>query len=138
VITDEIKGLGASGTFGEVLIVRLDEVYSLALAAEAFAAGASYGGGAASGVADFGHTLRWLGVSRIQYQDENGAWFDAPDGYKLTLTSADGQFDYWNAAGPNPFTTAVPEPASWAMMIAGFGLAGAAARRRASVRGAIA
>jgi hypothetical protein len=30
------------------------------------------------------------------------------------------------------FRTAVPEPASWAMMIAGFGLAGAAARRRRS------
>ena len=29
-------------------------------------------------------------------------------------------------------TAAVPEPASWAMMIAGFGLAGAAARRRAT------
>jgi hypothetical protein len=29
---------------------------------------------------------------------------------------------------------AVPEPASWAMMIAGFGLAGAAVRRRASAR----
>jgi hypothetical protein len=30
-------------------------------------------------------------------------------------------------------TPAVPEPASWAMMIAGFGLAGAALRRRAKV-----
>ena len=29
--------------------------------------------------------------------------------------------------------TAVPEPASWAMMIAGFGLAGAAARRRREI-----
>jgi uncharacterized repeat protein (TIGR03803 family) len=29
-----------------------------------------------------------------------------------------------------PDVAAVPEPASWAMMIAGFGLAGAAARRR--------
>jgi hypothetical protein len=33
---------------------------------------------------------------------------------------------------------AVPEPASWAMMIAGFGLAGAAVRRRQPVRAAIA
>ncbi len=30
------------------------------------------------------------------------------------------------------FAAAIPEPASWAMMIAGFGLAGAVARRRAS------
>ncbi|MBA3895889.1 MAG: PEPxxWA-CTERM sorting domain-containing protein [Sphingomonadaceae bacterium] len=28
------------------------------------------------------------------------------------------------------FITAVPEPASWAMMIAGFGMAGVALRRR--------
>jgi len=45
------------------------------------------------------------------------------------LKSADGQFDYWNAAGPNPFNT-VPEPANCAIMIAGFAFAGAAARRR--------
>ena len=31
------------------------------------------------------------------------------------------------------FANAVPEPASWALMIAGFGLAGAATRRRRAV-----
>jgi PEP-CTERM motif len=36
-------------------------------------------------------------------------------------------------AGPAN-TPAVPEPASWAMMIAGFGIAGAAMRRKASVK----
>jgi hypothetical protein len=30
----------------------------------------------------------------------------------------------------NPVTDGVPEPASWALMIAGFGLAGAALRRQ--------
>jgi len=35
------------------------------------------------------------------------------------------------AFGPTPFTL-VPEPATWAMMIAGFGLVGFAARRRAT------
>lgn len=35
--------------------------------------------------------------------------------------------------GPNFQSAAVPEPASWAMMIAGFGLAGAALRRRVRV-----
>ena len=43
-----------------------------------------------------------------------------------------GANEYW--AGFNDITTgAVPEPASWAMMIAGFGLVGAAARRRRTV-----
>ena len=35
--------------------------------------------------------------------------------------------------GPNFQSAAVPEPASWAMMIAGFGLAGATMRRRVRV-----
>ncbi len=41
--------------------------------------------------------------------------------------------DQFNPAffGPNFMSQAVPEPASWAMMIAGFGLAGTAARRHA-------
>lgn len=127
---EDQSGLGAAGTFGEVLFVRLDEVLSLVLNAEAFASGASYGGGRASGTADFGHTLRWLGVTRLRYQDPNGQFVDVPDGYRLTLTSTDGQFDYWNAAGPNPFSTGVPEPATWAMIVGGFGMLGATARRR--------
>jgi hypothetical protein len=41
--------------------------------------------------------------------------------------AAGGNF---NASGSGTFAGAVPEPATWAMMIAGFGLVGAAARRR--------
>jgi hypothetical protein len=40
-----------------------------------------------------------------------------PDGYNVGIDNID-------------ITSAVPEPASWAMLIAGFGLAGAAMRRR--------
>jgi hypothetical protein len=48
-------------------------------------------------------------------------------------------FDIFDAEGTTfsyrfPINTAVPEPASWAMMIAGFGIAGAAARRRSRAR----
>jgi hypothetical protein len=44
------------------------------------------------------------------------------------------------ATDPVPTISVVPEPASWAMLIAGFGLVGAAARRRrqAGVRGSVA
>lgn len=54
---------------------------------------------------------------------------------------ADGRFGFYNYSQQNvtyagisddvlPPPTGVPEPAAWAMMIAGFGLAGAMARRR--------
>jgi hypothetical protein len=46
-----------------------------------------------------------------------------------TVTGADG-FASVTLGAPTP--TAVPEPASWAMMIGGFALAGSAARRRAT------
>jgi hypothetical protein len=63
---------------------------------------------------DFGHT------GRVAF----GA---LPNG--LSYTSASGVFlqGFGGAGG-------VPEPASWAMMLAGFGLTGAAMRRRAQVR----
>jgi hypothetical protein len=60
----------------------------------------------------------------------------APTGYTFQLWSrlrvnpaADGPNTEIADFGPRLFA-AVPEPASWAMMIAGFGLAGSAARRR--------
>jgi len=58
-----------------------------------------------------------------------------------SLTFTDTSNEYWHgltigvarlASDPDP--DAVPEPATWAMMIAGFGLAGAAMRRRARSR----
>ena len=44
--------------------------------------------------------------------------------------ASSGQF----SSDPNPSAIAVPEPASWALMLAGFGLAGASLRRRQMVR----
>ena len=52
-------------------------------------------------------------------------------GYGVTPYGAEGYSDTWlvrEAGG-------VPEAATWAMMIAGFGLVGAAARRRSAVAG---
>lgn len=47
-----------------------------------------------------------------------------------TFVEQSGQTGGWIAGTITPGTGAVPEPASWAMLITGFGLVGAAARRR--------
>lgn len=54
-------------------------------------------------------------------------WFVAASGI-----NADGKVDGFKLNGVQ--ISAVPEPASWVMMIGGFGLAGAAARRRQGAR----
>jgi hypothetical protein len=67
---------------------------------------------------DLGHTFTWQGVS-----------FASPGGQPLpgvTVQSLSGQ-NYSQPYAPLP---PVPEPAQWALLIAGFGLAGAVARRR--------
>jgi hypothetical protein len=50
---------------------------------------------------------------------------------KVVLSSTGNSFEVDNAAGA--FQAGVPEPATWALMIGGFGLMGAALRRRRSL-----
>lgn len=54
-------------------------------------------------------------------------------GVRLTTTDFAG-LAYGNFRYNFPATASVPEPASWAMMLAGFGLAGAVMRRRRGMR----
>ena len=81
-----------------------------------------------NGAADFEHTLRWGGVTAAF--SSTGRALDLS---QVQLLGADG-FDYVNAAPPNPFTTAVPEPGTWALMLGGLGL-GAGLRRGRSGAG---
>ncbi len=57
------------------------------------------------------------------------------------ITFANGinqsQFSLSVGSAPSPVAAAVPEPASWAMLIAGFGLTGAVARRRRLARAVV-
>lgn len=130
-VTSTQTGLGGDGVFREILYVRQNDFLGLSLNASSFSSAAAYGGGTARSEVDFSHTLRWMGVEDVQYDAGGGNFVAAPDGFRLSLRSEATGFDYWNDAGPNPFTLgSVPEPASWALMIGGFGLAGGALRRR--------
>ncbi|NIJ06523.1 hypothetical protein FHS31_000105 [Sphingomonas vulcanisoli] len=83
---------------------------------------ASLNNGASSSTnCDLAHSTYWMGVSSIQ--DANGnAIGDA------TIQS-EGSFSMEDAS-PNAPGASVPEPASWALIVLGFGAIGLAVRRR--------
>lgn len=81
--------------------------------------GGAGGGGAPGGVSFFGVYSSDADITRIVFSesDDNDQYPDANIGY-----------DTFRFAVPSD--GAVPEPASWALLITGFGFAGAALRRR--------
>lgn len=116
-VTDTSTG-GLTASF----MVSLGQVVSLNLTAEAMAI-VGGPGGEASAAADFGRTLRWGGVSRITGFDSTGQQVALPTDFQLALLSDTTGFDYSQAAGLNPYTSApVPEPGSWALMAGGLAL----------------
>lgn len=76
------------------------------------------------------------GVNHVWSTAYAGGDFDIPAGTYMTFEDLPdgGDFNYSDLGfvftNVSVIGTAVPEPASWAMMIAGFGLVGAAMRRR--------
>jgi hypothetical protein len=74
-------------------------------------------GDTSSGGCDYSHTITWGGINQVL--DQNNAPVT-----NFTALGSNGT----NYA--QSFAPAVPEPSSWAMLIAGFGLVGAAARRQ--------
>ena len=103
-----------------------------------------------AGNLDFSHALLTIGGADLP--PSNGDWYDAQTNRRLTLNfgASDNvgalvfrsngvafEFDSLGVASHhdvpgNHSTAAVPEPASWAMMVGGFGLVGAAMRSRRS------
>ena len=114
-----------------LLLVHAGDLINLSFAAHATAQARGFPSTPANGTADFGHSLRWGGVIGITALDASGNAIELPDDFALSMISDSSGFDYWNAAGANPFLSGgVPEPASWGLMILGFGGMGAALRRR--------
>ena len=88
---------------------------------------AGQGNGAVFGIGDGQSFL-------MQFYLPGGSRLPKPSGFAITagLLPYNAAYKSWVRVGgpPLPATSAVPEPASWAMMIAGFGLSGSALRRR--------
>lgn len=90
--------------------------FSLSMLAEA-SAGVQQGNGTMNAIADFGNTLEWKGLAGVTLLD------GSPYLGSLSITSESG-FDYGRAV------SAVPEPASYALLLGGMALLGLVARRR--------
>lgn len=81
-----------------------------------------------SSAADFGNTLKWLGVVSMRAVDDLGNPYELPEDFRLELIGETSGFDYWNSA-PTP----VPLPMTLPLLLSG--LAGLALMRRRADRG---
>ena len=75
--------------------------------------------------------LTTLGSSNLSYSATASYFLTAGDVIGVAV-DYDGLY-YDDSTGVNFTISSVPEPATWSMMIIGFGLAGAAMRRRAGL-----
>ncbi|WP_293682751.1 PEPxxWA-CTERM sorting domain-containing protein [uncultured Phenylobacterium sp.] len=113
-VSDDTKSVDDSASIGLQFTFGTPFDATLYLGAAAGVLGAA--GSSAGAISDFAHTAT-LGPARVL--DANGRLVGG-----ATVSSTDSDYSY---------AVAVPEPATWALMIGGFGLAGASLRRRRAV-----
>ncbi len=105
--------------------VRPGSVLGLALNMTVFASASVSGGfiepgsDHASAIADFSHTLQWMGVSSMQAFSADGQEIMLPTNGHVAMLGTSGH-DFWNAAPV--VTLAVPEPGAWLLLLSGLGL----------------
>ncbi|MBI1196275.1 MAG: PEP-CTERM sorting domain-containing protein [Phenylobacterium sp.] len=88
---------------------------------EAFASAGGPGLNFSSFATDLGDTFAWGGIQKVMV--------DGTEVTDFSALSADTGFDY-RYAYVEPGSGAVPEPATWALMLTGFGLGGTMLRSR--------
>ena len=86
--------------------------------------------------AEFGTTLIWEGIIDAQAFDRFGVEIPLPDDFELALIGRETGMNYWHAAVRDVAPASVPEPGSWALLLAGLGLLGARARTVRGLRSA--
>jgi hypothetical protein len=79
----------------------------------------------------------FLGNSAVTYSLVSASGFEAGDSVTVAGNTLTYRMTASNPSDSFRVLTAVPEPTTWAMLIAGFGLVGAAARRRRSAGRAV-
>ncbi len=120
---DHTHGLGIDVSSGQLYIGRNGNIFKLGDDGTLGGAGATIGG-FAEDLDYFNGDFAFVQFDRSIYLASGGTLFTSAN-----LESLSGiAVDQGSVLG------GVPEPASWALMIAGFGMVGAAARRRQKVR----
>jgi hypothetical protein len=80
-------------------------------------------------IADFSHTLTWLGITNARAFDSDGNEFALPDDFRIPLIGQESGFDYWNSAAA---PAEIPEPAT--SLLFGIGIAAAGLKMKSIAR----